>query len=1285
MPFAIKAELMVGSVWVDISGDVRYDTAIRIQRGRSDESQQVESSRCSLVLDNSSGAYSPKNPVGPYYGQIGRNTPLRVSVLTGSTYLDLPGGGSDYAETPDVAALDIVGDLDVRLDASLANWLAPIDSVIAESVEMIGKFNSGQKSWLLGSRQGRLYFEWSADGSSSLAASSTAAPVIPGGGGRLAVRVTLDVNNGAGGWTVRFFTADDLDAPWTQLGDAVSGVGVTSIFNSTAPLRIGQATNFNFRLPVGRVHAAEVRSGLWGTVVAQPRFNAQAAGTTVFADSAGRTWTLAGATSITNRRVRFAGEVTGWSPRWESKYDLVTQVEASGVMRRLTQGTSPTRSAMFREFTNPTRTSIVSYWPMEDEASATGFASALDGQPAMPVPATGVSMAAYSDWVASAALPTWTFGVTRVKVAPYTATTATFIRFFAGVPAAGVTGTDRIFSLAMTGTAKTWSLFVNTAGSLELRAYDADGTQIMASGFGTFAINGVPRQIGIELTQNGANVDWRIIVFKIDESWLSFPASTVTTGTLAAYTAGSATDVRIGQDGLLNDTAIGHVAVASSSTAYTGTIGAMVGWREETASSRIQRLGIEEGVPAYSASTSDQRLGLQGQSTVLELMREAAAGDEGILCEERAFLGLRLRDHVSLYNQAAALTLDYTGNDGLVSPLEPTDDDQQPRNDITAQRTGGSSARRTLESGPMSAAAPPAGIGRYPESVTLNVADDSQLSDHAGWQLHLGTVNETRYPVVRVMLAKAPHLVDDASAVDIGDRMKILNPRALVQPDDLDLMVQGYSENLDQFMWNLDFNCTPASPWDVAWVGDVNTASSFREFMQWTDTDGSALAEPLTDTQTTATVVTTAGPTWTPYVRDTPFDWLVGGEVMTVLGPSTLTTLNPFFDTDIAGWTVVNGAFSWSQTYVHPHARAKASMRIVPNGSSATGGATATMTAIGTITPGAVYALGGWVFSANGWADMQICVDWYNAAGTLISAATGTGQAVASSVWSYLEQNFTAPALASRAVVRVRHGGTPAASDIYYVWAPRIARTKSSFLYDDFGRTSASTWGISDSGLTWNSVGGGAASDYNVNPALYATHILSTLDVSRRTAVTAVHPDWDMYCDVATSAVAVGDSLYGGPTARMLDANNMYMARVEFLTSGAIILSVRKQVAGVGTAIGSSYTLPFTHVAGTFVRVRFQGTGTTFRAKAWRATDREPGIWHIEGTDGTFTAANQVGTRSIRSTGNTNLATVEIRYAHFDVINPQVYSVRRSQNRVVKAQALGAPVSVANTPAFAAL
>lgn len=1278
----IKVELQINSAWTDITSDVRGDQQIRITRGRSDEGQQVDTSRCSFTLDNNSGNYSPKNPNGLYYGRIGRNTPVRVSVLTGTPYLDLPGATSDYVETPDAAALDITGDLDVRFDASFMNWVPTVLSGTLGTVEMIGKFQGlTQKSWFLGTRAGRLYFEWSTDGSNSLSASSTIEPVVPGSG-RLAVRVTLDVDNGSGGNTVRFYTAASLDSPWTQLGDPVTQTGTTSIFNSTSPVRVGFATNFSFTLPYGRVHSAEIRNGLWGTVVAQPYFSQQAVGTTSFADSAGRTWTLAGNTSITNRQTRFVGEVTSWPVRWETKYDVVVNVEASGILRRITQGASPTRSAMYREFTNPSRSGIVGYWPMEDDVGATTFASALPTQPSMSVPSSGVSRAAYSDWEASAPLPTYTSGTSRVRLTAYTATNYIFTRLFALVPAGGVTGTDRLFGFTTTGTARTWSLFVNTAGSLDLRAYDADGVQLFASGFSAFAINGVPRHIGVELTQNGSNVDWSVLVVQIDDSTLGTALATNVTGTLVGATAGAATEVRIGQDGLLNGTAIGHVAVASSSTAYANTGNAMLAWATETADNRIFRLGNEEGFPAYPMMLSSQEMGVQGRQNLVELLREAEAADEGILCEGRSYLGLRLRNHTSLNNQLPALTLDYTGSSALVTPLEPTDDDQTVRNDITVARTDGSSSRLTLDTGTLSTLPPPSGVGRYTDSVTLNLADDSQALDHAGWRLHLGTWDETRYPVVRMVLAKVPSLLESAAAVDVGDRIQITNPPSWLPPDTIDLMVQGYSETLDQFTWNIDFNCTPCAPYDVAWVGNASSASAAREWA-WYDTDGSSLAEDLTSTETDVDVLTTTtGPLWTPNVRDMPFDWRVGGEVMTVTAPHSLINANPFFDTDASGWTAAAATITRSQTYVMPHPRATASLRITPDGVTASGGANGTITAAASITPGATYVASMWVFSVNGWSDLRPSIDWYDSAGVFLSSGLGTATVVSSSVWTYIEQTLTAPANASRAIVRARHGGTPATSDVYYVWGVRITRSKSSWLYDTFTRTSSNSWGTSDSGLAWNTVGGGSATDYTLS-GTYASHVLSTVDTSRRTAVTAVNPDFDIYCDLTTSAAATGDSLYGAVTARMLDSSNMYVLRVEFTTGNAIVAAIRKIVADVQTQL-ATYTLPFTHVAGTFVRVRFQGQGTTLRARAWRTTSPEPSAWHMTATDSAITAANQIGTRSIRATGNTNTAAVEIRYDNYEVVDPQTYTVTRSANRVVKAQSAGASVALAY-PAYLAL
>jgi hypothetical protein len=253
-------------------------------------------------------------------------------------------------------------------------------------------------------------------------------------------------------------------------------------------------------------------------------------------------------------------------------------------------------------------------------------------------------------------------------------------------------------------------------------------------------------------------------------------------------------------------------------------------------------------------------------------------------------------------------------------------------------------------------------------------------------------------------------------------------------------------------------------------------------------------------------------------------------------------------------------------------------------------------------------------------------------------------------------------------------------SDIYYVWAVRITRASSSWLYDQFGRTASSTWSLADSGQTW-STGGGTAADYNVTSG-YGAHTLATTNASRRTFTDCLYTDFDYYTDVTTSATATGGSLMGGPTGRYNDSDNLYMARLEFTTANAILLTIRKRVTAVESQLGA-YTVEFTHVAGTFVRMRFQASGTTLRAKAWRASDREPDRWHIEVTDSSITTSSFIGVRSISAVANTNV-NPQIRYENLALVNPQTYTVTRSANRVVKTQSAGAAVALAY-PAYIAL
>lgn len=71
--------------WTDITRYVLQRDRIRIRRGRSDEqASQTQPSQCTLTFRNVAGRFSPRNPNGPYYGAIGKNTPLRVDVDPGT-------------------------------------------------------------------------------------------------------------------------------------------------------------------------------------------------------------------------------------------------------------------------------------------------------------------------------------------------------------------------------------------------------------------------------------------------------------------------------------------------------------------------------------------------------------------------------------------------------------------------------------------------------------------------------------------------------------------------------------------------------------------------------------------------------------------------------------------------------------------------------------------------------------------------------------------------------------------------------------------------------------------------------------------------------------------------------------------------------------------------------------------------------------------------------------------------------------------------------------------------
>jgi hypothetical protein len=75
--------------WTDITNYVRWNPGIASTHGRQDEGDTVEAGSGALTLDNTDGRFSRRNPYGPYYGYLTRNTPIWVQADPGSGFVTL--------------------------------------------------------------------------------------------------------------------------------------------------------------------------------------------------------------------------------------------------------------------------------------------------------------------------------------------------------------------------------------------------------------------------------------------------------------------------------------------------------------------------------------------------------------------------------------------------------------------------------------------------------------------------------------------------------------------------------------------------------------------------------------------------------------------------------------------------------------------------------------------------------------------------------------------------------------------------------------------------------------------------------------------------------------------------------------------------------------------------------------------------------------------------------------------------------------------------------------------
>jgi hypothetical protein len=501
---------------------------------------------------------------------------------------------------------------------------------------------------------------------------------------------------------------------------------------------------------------------------------------------------------------------------------------------------------------------------MEDGRNAKSFAAAVGGR-RMTVSTGGCTPAAYDSFAASAPIPTIGSATLTATVPSYLSSNQAQVRWIGRIPAGTPSGAVLV-RVVGNGTLGWAEVRHGGPTTLQVEAFNDAGASVGAATWSLGQVEGRDLRFSFQLTQSGADIAVTLATYEVGSSLALFNS-----GTFSGVTLGSVPRVIVNPDQVaLGDVAVGHLTFERTITTLFSTSAAVLaGHAGERADSRIARLCAENGVTfALFSATGAQLMGPQGRDDLLTLLRECEATDGGMLYEPRSTTHLAYRTGESLYSQTPAATVPYVDN--LLLPFEPVEDDAGTRNRVTVTRDGGASATVEETTGPLGTAT----VGIYDEGVTLSLAADDDAERQAQWRVHLGTVDEARWPTIGYDLAD-PRMnagLRDAllSAAGLGNRIDVTDLPPWLPPFDVSQIVEAYTERIAPLSYRIELACTPARPyrvpeWDRAgdrWSGDGTTTPA------------------LTATQTAFTVVPPAGVTWTS--ADGQYGILVGGELMTV-------------------------------------------------------------------------------------------------------------------------------------------------------------------------------------------------------------------------------------------------------------------------------------------------------------------------------------------------------------------------------------------------------------------
>jgi hypothetical protein len=884
-------EVLIDGVWTDVSTRVRNGQRIDIQRGRANAQGRAASQRASMTLDNADGYFSTRLPTSVNYGKIGKNTQIRVSAGRGDNHLKTlwnDTGTVAGAVTADKASLDITGDIDIRADIWPHAWRTTASATLANKWLPAGD----QRSWTLRlTGQGKLILNWATAGTTASSFAVASDPITPPASGRLSVRVTLDVDSGGGNRTLTFYTGTSITGPWTTLGSPVVQSGTTSIYASSAEFNVARGNPFASTLPYGgKVFRFQVYDGIDGTLVADFDPGAQSLGATSWSDglASANTWTISGdGARVTSDRVRFWGELSSLPKQWDSSgTDVTIPASAAGMLQRLSQGVKPFDSPMTRNFKALTP---FAWWPLEDGSDST----------------SGVNLAGGTD--PSAII--YTLGLREARLGDGDAPPGATSSLAFSNSSSRAIGNVKLFDLALEwsyifyikvtalpASDKTFAVIYFAFWRVEIGLsptawsitwYDITNTQVSQVFTAITDINPNGAWVGysLNLEEDGSDLHYT-------QRWDNIGSFGGTVGPTTITGGGGFVEPRqvwflAGNDAAFNDMRISHVFASTglvdvAAMPYRDVANAYQG---ETAATRLARLAAEEDVPMEITGryTDSEPMGYQATKTLPDLIAECWETDGGIGGEARDTLTLEYRTRANLEARDDA-TLSHSLSDLAEAP-NPTDDDIGFTNDVTVIRDGGSSFRSIVTEGLTSISDPPAGVGRYATETTLNLSTDDRLPSVAGWLALSSSWDQDRYPSLIMALHRARLLADDGlfgtvAGLNLGDTATLTGLPAWMPPDDVPQIVQGYSEQLSRFLWEVQYNCSPGGPYQATVILENDTPFARLDATEHTIGSG------ITTTGTSLSLVTPTGSAvWADsagYAAEFPIPIAIGGEEMSL-------------------------------------------------------------------------------------------------------------------------------------------------------------------------------------------------------------------------------------------------------------------------------------------------------------------------------------------------------------------------------------------------------------------